>query len=109
HIAGTLSSDIPFFHWSDVDPDGTWIFRTIERAIDRPLIPHLMSVELAEQHGKPPAARTALKPSSERTEIATLVEYFSRPDAKTLEQEELDPQLPDFASIASLAEEQHSE
>jgi hypothetical protein len=38
-----LPPEVPFFHWSDIDPDGTWIFRTIEIAIVRPLDPNLMS------------------------------------------------------------------
>src|SRR5437016_5329848 len=54
-IAATLPADIPFFHWSDIDPDGTWIFRTIESSIARVLKPHLMSADLADKLGKPPA------------------------------------------------------
>lgn len=54
-LASTLSLEIPFFHWSDIDPDGTWIFRTIERVIERPLLPHLMSRDLAEAHGDRPS------------------------------------------------------
>jgi len=50
-LATMLPITVPFFHWSDIDPDGTWIFRTIERAIGRPLQPHLMSPEIAERSG----------------------------------------------------------
>ena len=95
-IAEMLPDDVPFFHWSDIDPDGTWIFRTIERAVRRPLQAHLMSVEIAEEHGRPQMTRTVPRPCSDDSEIAPLVRYFSRPDAKTLEQEELDPRLPPF-------------
>ncbi|MHC2332119.1 hypothetical protein ACVIW0_001408 [Bradyrhizobium sp. USDA 4454] len=51
-IAGSVSEQTPIFHWSDIDPDGTWIFHTIERAIGRPIRPHLMSVEIAERSGQ---------------------------------------------------------
>ena len=40
-IASAVPRGVPFFHWSDIDPDGTWIFRTVERVIGRPLTPHL--------------------------------------------------------------------
>jgi hypothetical protein len=40
-----VPADVPFYHWSDIDPDGTWIFRTIERVVGRSLIPHLMSID----------------------------------------------------------------
>ncbi|WP_456679836.1 Wadjet anti-phage system protein JetD domain-containing protein [Bradyrhizobium sp. USDA 3311] len=49
-----VSEQTPIFHWSDIDPDGTWIFHTIERAVDRPIRPHLMSVEVAERLGQVP-------------------------------------------------------
>ncbi|UIY29453.1 DUF2220 domain-containing protein [Neorhizobium galegae] len=51
-LGSILPESVPFFHWSDIDPDGTWIFRTIERALGRPLHPHLMSRELAEKFGE---------------------------------------------------------
>lgn len=36
-IATVLPAEVPFLHWSDIDPDGTWIFRTIETSIERDL------------------------------------------------------------------------
>jgi hypothetical protein len=48
-----VPNDAPFFHWSDIDPDGAWVFRTIEQNIARPLRSHLMA-ELAETFGRTP-------------------------------------------------------
>ncbi|WP_258763489.1 Wadjet anti-phage system protein JetD domain-containing protein [Bradyrhizobium arachidis] len=32
-ISAMVSEQTPIFHWSDIGPDGTWIFHTIERAV----------------------------------------------------------------------------
>jgi len=96
-LAAALPRDVPFFHWSDIDPDGTWIFRTIERAVERDLAPHLMSPDIAERFGKPPPDRIRPKVGTTESAISDLVEYLQRDDAKWLEQEELDPVLPHSA------------
>jgi hypothetical protein len=93
-LAAALPRDVPFFHWSDIDPDGTWIFRTIERTVDRNLQPHLMSANIAEMFGRPPPDRIRPKVGTTESAISDLVEYLQRDDAKWLEQEELDPVLP---------------
>ncbi|MFT3940202.1 hypothetical protein [Rhodopseudomonas sp.] len=56
-------ADLPLV---DIDPDGTWIFHTIEGAIGRPLLPNLMSAEIAEVQGKVPASKgtPARRPAS---------------------------------------------
>ena len=99
-LAGMVPEETPMFHWSDIDPDGTWIFRTIERAIGRPLRPHLMSPEIAERLGKVPATKATITRCPLESGIVRLVEYLSREDAKTLEQEELDPRIPLGCEIA---------
>jgi Uncharacterized protein conserved in bacteria C-term(DUF2220) len=93
-FAGTLPGDVPFFHWSDIDPDGTWIFRTIERIVERPLTPHLMTADLAEQRGRAPAKSFRPPRNAENSAISSLVTYLQSDGAKWLEQEELDPVLP---------------
>jgi Wadjet anti plasmid transformation system JetA-like protein len=93
-VAAALPVDVPFFHWSDIDPDGTWIFRTIEGSITRDLRPHLMSPDLADRLGKLPPDRTRLPTGVMPSAISDLVAYLRRDDAKWLEQEELDPSLP---------------
>jgi hypothetical protein len=93
-LATALPSEVPFFHWSDIDPDGTWIFRTIERSVGRALRPHLMSADVAERFGRPPAEQVRPSGGVSGSAISDLVEYLQRDDAKWLEQEELDPVLP---------------
>jgi hypothetical protein len=93
-VAGMLPENAQLFHWSDIDPDGTWIFRTIERAVGRRLQPHLMSPEIAEANGKRPSSKAAISPCPPESGIFSLVSYLAREDAKTLEQEELEPRLP---------------
>lgn len=93
-LAAALPADVPFFHWSDIDPDGTWIFRTIESSLGRELRPHLMSADVAKKFGKLPAERVRPMQSEGPSAISDLVTYLHRQDAKWLEQEELDPELP---------------
>ncbi|MCP3380602.1 MULTISPECIES: Wadjet anti-phage system protein JetD domain-containing protein [unclassified Bradyrhizobium] len=93
-LATTLPTDVPFYHWSDIDPDGTWIFCTIETSISRALKPHLMSADLADRLGKAPTERLRLPAGPVTSAISDLIDYLRRDDAKWLEQEELDPVLP---------------
>jgi hypothetical protein len=92
-LAAAVPDDVRSFHWSDIDPDG-WIFRTIERVVCKPLPPHLMSAELAEKFGKSPVEAVRPSVASEGSAISPLVAYLQRDDAKWLEQEELDPVIP---------------
>jgi hypothetical protein len=101
-LAAAAPDDVRFFHWSDIDPDGTWIFRTIERVLGRPLTPHLMSVGLAEKFGKSPAEGVRSLVAAQGSSIASLVTYLQRADAKWLEQEELDPVVPEAVSTTSV-------
>jgi hypothetical protein len=79
---------------SDIDPDGTWIFQTVERALERELTPHLMSVEIAERYGRSPVAPVRSSQGTTKSAISDLSVYLQRDDAKWLEQEELDPAVP---------------
>jgi hypothetical protein len=96
-LAVALPDTVPIFHWSDIDLDGTWIFRTIEQAIGRTLRPHLMSPDIAERLGSLPAEKSRARPCPRESGIFELAEYLARDDARMLEQEELDPRLPDLA------------
>jgi hypothetical protein len=93
-LAGVVPAATPIFHWSDIDPDGTWIFHTIERATGRAIHPHLMSAEIAEKFGKAPSTKTASARCPPDSGIFDLAAYLAKDRAKTLEQEELDPVLP---------------
>lgn len=96
-LASILPETTPFFHWSDIDPDGTWIFRTIERALGRTLHPHLMSRQLAEEFGEAPVGVFRMRQSeTSRSFISDLVDYFAEPGAKVMEQEQIDPQIPEW-------------
>ncbi len=94
HLASIVPARVPFFHWSDIDPDGTWIFRTIERAIARPVMPHLMSADLAERFGHAPEQNVRPPRQTDSSAISPLVTYLQAEGAKWLEQEELDPVIP---------------
>jgi hypothetical protein len=94
-LACTVPDGVSFFHWSDIDPDGAWIFRTIERIIVRPLRPHLMTPELAETFGRSPDDGGRPPKPADNTAIAHLVAYLAGENARWLEQEELDPVMPE--------------
>ena len=94
YLADAIPVEVPFFHWSDIDPDGTWIFRTIERVVSRPLSPHLMTADLAERFGTAPEEAVRPPRTTEGSAIASLVTYLRSDAAKWLEQEELDPVFP---------------
>lgn len=104
-LARNLPECVPLFHWSDIDADGTWIFRVIEKAVGRSLRPHLMSAEIAERFGRPTTAKPVLNRCSPDSGIAALVTYLASEGAKTLEQEELNPRLPSEATDVQSAVE----
>jgi len=93
-LIGKLPVGVPLFHWSDIDADGTWIFRTIEKAVGRVVQPHLMSPEIAERFGRAITAKSVPRECPQDSGIAVLTAYLARDGAKVVEQEELDPQLP---------------
>lgn len=99
-LAEAVPPETPIFHWSDIDPDGTWIFRTIERAIGRSIRPHLMSIDLAEEHGKAPPQKAGPARCPSDSGIFSLSTYLAGDNAKTLEQEELDPMIPGFSYVS---------
>jgi hypothetical protein len=94
HLA-TSFPEVPIFHWSDIDPEGAMIFRTVERAAGRPVIPHLMEAALADLKGESLGQASGLRTADfTGSAMLGLARYFESPEANWLEQEELDPQLP---------------
>lgn len=90
-----LTPSVPLFHWSDIDVGGLGIFRAIESLAERQVRPHLMSIELAERYGSRVPEKLSIRPGAVAgSPIAVLWDYLANPEAKWLEQEELDPELP---------------
>lgn len=85
-------SDVPcVWHWGDIDGGGLKIGRYLERMLPRPVVPHLMSAELATRHGKtaPPVRDMASIPLG--SAFGPLAAFLSSLTAHWLEQEMLDP------------------
>ena len=106
NLSGLLPNEVPCFHWSDIDPDGVFIFLTVARALGRPLHPHLMSSELALRYGSPTPPdlmrRRGIVPAS--SPIAPLAAFLASSEARTMEQEGLDPKLPDISQSKRAAD-----
>ena len=83
--------DTPLFHWSDIDAAGLWIFMTVERAVGRPVSPHLMTLALADANSSPLTGSKIKSADLAQSAVAELASYFERPDARWLEREELYP------------------
>lgn len=96
-MAVATDPTIPWFHWGDIDADGLLILDKISALSGREVVPHLMTVEIAmSKGGATPGAsklnRLLLSPNKCRA----LAIFLSGPDARVLEQEELDPLSPLF-------------
>lgn len=106
-LGSILDPDIAFYHWSDIDPDGVMIFRTIETALERPLLPHLMTIALAEAFGTPPSQPTRLRSGEPAgSAMKELASYMAGPTYKAMEQEQIDPELPGLTSRGFALNEQ---
>ncbi len=87
-----LPSEVPVFHWSDVDEGGLDIFTTIEELSPR-VLPHLMSQDLAIRHGKPTRGKSGALVKG-GVKLKPLAEFLAKAETYTLEQEVLDPVPP---------------
>ena len=86
-------SDVPcVWHWGDIDGGGLKIGCYLERMLPRPVVPHLMSADLATSHGKtvPPLRDMSTIPPG--SAFGPLAAFLSSPAARCLEQEMLDPE-----------------
>lgn len=95
-ILALSASDMPVFHWGDIDPGGLRIFRFLEESLTRQPKPHLMEQYLAEAYGRP-ATRDLTLSSVAKTEsaIAGLALWLAESEnVMHLEQEALDPKSP---------------
>lgn len=76
-------------HWGDIDMAGAAIADAVWRASEREIELHLMEPELAVAHGRPATARRVQV--DEASPAARLVSWLASPQARVLEQEEIDP------------------
>lgn len=83
-----------FFHWGDIDAGGVRIFSLLERCCRRRPLPHMMSVEIAERYGQSAKGAEGLDVELVGSRIAELALYLTGPNARTAEQENLDPIRP---------------
>jgi hypothetical protein len=94
-LAAALGPTTPFFHWSDVDEGGLEITRTI-MALNPSVRPHLMSLELVRKLGARATAPVADDGRFAGTWMSEIAAYLSVPGNLSLEQEMVDPALPDI-------------
>lgn len=88
-----FADTVPFFHWGDIDGGGLDITNTI-MAINPTVRGHLMSVDLARDHGQKSAAPKADTGRFQDTWMEPIARHLADPGNKTLEQETIDPVLP---------------
>lgn len=87
--------DVPFFHWSDIDEGGLEITRTI-MGVNPIVRPHLMSLDLVREHGARSTSPVADDGRFAGTWMADIAAYLAVPGNLSLEQEMIDPMLPDL-------------
>ncbi len=80
------------WHWGDVDAGGIRIGLYLERILPVPVLPHLMTGELAAKFGTASATLKVIREMPLGSAFAPLARYLSMPGAMWLEQEVLDPQ-----------------
>lgn len=94
--AGMLAAawpEAPIVHWGDIDAGGLLIAQAMEEAFARPIRPHLMSSALESSHWRSSPPLTRLCGMTERDdEWGVLARFLTSTEARTLEQEAIDPQ-----------------
>lgn len=95
-VLKALESDVPFFHWGDIDPGGLRIFRFLEETLPRPPKPHQMDYAIAQAKGRLVSPDPSLAPlAASSSRIAQLAAHLcGGNDIRHLEQEALDPVSP---------------
>jgi len=88
----TLSGVAGLWHWGDIDAGGIGIARYLERMLQIPVRPHLMTAALAVAFGKPASLPMRLPDIPAESAFAPLATYLLQPDARCLEQEIIDPE-----------------
>ncbi|MCS4089696.1 Wadjet anti-phage system protein JetD domain-containing protein [Rhizobium sp. BK176] len=91
----TQLADVPFFHWSDIDEGGLEITKTI-MGVNPAVRPHLMSLDLVMEHGARATAPVADDGRFMGTWMAEIAAYLAIPGNRSLEQEMIEPTLPEI-------------
>jgi hypothetical protein len=92
-LVSDFSGKVPFYHWSDIDGGGLEITKVMFD-LHRGLRPHLMDVDLLEHHGKA-SARIVENTLPFEGWLKPLAERLAHQETKVLEQEAIEPQLPE--------------
>jgi Uncharacterized protein conserved in bacteria C-term(DUF2220)/Uncharacterized protein conserved in bacteria N-term (DUF3322) len=95
-VLRALPSDVPFFHWGDIDSGGLRIFRYLEESLPRGPLPHQMTRELANSYGQPADPDASLASiTKSNSAVGGLAEWLAfGTNVRHLEQEALEPQSP---------------
>lgn len=97
--AARATADVPLYHWGDIDAGGVRIAAHLEDAFGAQIALHEMRPALASAVGTPLQSRKGLDRLAARCgDIGGLARWLCTDQAKTLEQEELDPKAPDRAT-----------
>ncbi|MCZ7861783.1 DUF2220 family protein [Agrobacterium salinitolerans] len=86
---------VPFFHWSDIDEGGLEITRTI-MSINPTVRPHLMDLSIVKDHGARATAPVTDDGRFAGSWMEDIAAYLAVPGNLSLEQEMIDPALPDL-------------
>jgi hypothetical protein len=95
--AARAATDIPIYHWGDIDAGGVRIAAHLEDAFGIPIFLHDMTPALASSLGTPLQSRKGLERLAARPgNIGELARWLCSDEGMGLEQEELDPRVPVF-------------
>jgi len=90
-----VAADVPVYHWGDIDAGGVRIAAHLEDTFGVPILLHEMTPALALGMGTPLQSRKWLERLTVRLgDIGELARWLTSDQAKSLEQEELDPKVP---------------
>lgn len=92
-LLSRLWPSAPVAHWGDIDAGGLLIAEAMNLAAARLVVPHLMSSDLASANWRMTAPLKRVMRIAEREDAwGDLARFLTGPQARTLEQEALDPQ-----------------
>jgi Uncharacterized protein conserved in bacteria C-term(DUF2220) len=99
HLVQTarIMANVPLYHWGDIDAGGVRIAAHLEDAFGVQIFLHDMHPALASAHGTLLQSRRGLERIAARNgNIGALARWLCSDEAKSLEQEELNPKAPSY-------------